>query len=131
MKKPERTWRIERGNLKAATDARHDFSRYLRAKKNADETGCFDATLIFGELVSNAVRCAFSCVSVEIVEAGWTELHVIDDGDCFDRASCVLPAIATAKGGRGLYIVNLLARNLDVSVGDKRCEVTAVLPVRS
>jgi two-component sensor histidine kinase len=131
MKKPERTWRIDRGNFKAATDARHDFSRYLRAKKNADETQCFDATLIFGELVSNAVRCAHSSVSVEIVEAGWTELHVIDDGDGFDRASHVAPAALTASSGRGLYIVNLLARDLAVSVGNRRCEVTAVLPIRS
>jgi anti-sigma regulatory factor (Ser/Thr protein kinase) len=130
MKKPERTWHIKRGDLKAATAARHAFSRYVRTK-NAGDTASYDAALIFGELVSNAVRCARSSVSVEVIEDGWAELHVIDDGDCFDRAGRIVPAPVSAYGGRGLYIVNLLARTLDVSVGERRCEVTAVLPIRA
>jgi anti-sigma regulatory factor (Ser/Thr protein kinase) len=129
MKKAEREWQIRRGDLKGATQARHEFARYIKAKLPGAEER-YDATLIFGELVGNAVRCARSCVSIELSENGWTQLRVTDDGDCFD-ASAIAPQPVEAQSGRGLYIVNQLARNLKVAHSDQCCEVTAVLPIRS
>jgi anti-sigma regulatory factor (Ser/Thr protein kinase) len=129
MKRAERKWRIGRGDLKGAAAARRDFALYLRAKPGGDAAH-YDSALIFGELVSNAVKCARTSVSVELLENGWAELCVTDDGDCFDTAS-ICPQPVDAQSGRGLYIVNQLARRLNVTRGHERCEVRAVLPIRS
>jgi anti-sigma regulatory factor (Ser/Thr protein kinase) len=127
--KPEREWNIQRGDLKAATTARREFARYIRSK-HAGEDASYDATLIFGELVSNAVKCARSSVHVEVLENGWSLLRVVDDGDCFDQSAMTIPPMF-AQSGRGLYIVNQLARNLDIAVTNQHCEVTAILPIRA
>jgi anti-sigma regulatory factor (Ser/Thr protein kinase) len=129
MEQARREWRIGRGDLKGAAAARRDFSRYLRAKPGGEDEH-YDAALIFGELVSNAVKCARTSVSVELTENGWTELRVTDDGDCFDTLN-IRPQPLEAQSGRGLYIVNLLARRLDITRGDRCCEVRAVLPIHS
>jgi anti-sigma regulatory factor (Ser/Thr protein kinase) len=130
MKTTQREWRIKRGDLAACTAARREFSRYIDAK-TAGDTERYDASIIFGELVGNAVKCARSAVSVEVLEDRWTSLRVTDDGECFDKSS-IEPQPLDAQSGRGLYIVNQLARTLDVAKGDdEQCEVTAELPIRS
>lgn len=129
MRKTQREWRFGRGDLKGAMAARREFARYLNATDaGADER--HDASLIFGELVANAVKCARTSVSVELVEDVWTSLRVTDDGDCFDPAT-IAPQPVEAQSGRGLYIVHQLARDLNVSKDERHCEVTAVLPIRS
>jgi anti-sigma regulatory factor (Ser/Thr protein kinase) len=125
----QRAWQIERGDLRGVSSARREFSHYLHERR-CDEAGCEDAVLIFGELVANAVKCARSCVSVELRNNGWSELRVTDDGDCFE-ALRIAPQPLQAQSGRGLYIVSRLARDLSVSVADHHCEVTAILPVRT
>jgi anti-sigma regulatory factor (Ser/Thr protein kinase) len=122
-------WQILRGDVRAATNARREFAQYV-ASTNADPDQTFDAKLIFGELVGNAVKCARHEVIVEVLEDGWAKLRVVDDGDCFDRFARIAPQPTSALGGRGLYIVNQLARSLAVNAGEQRCEVTAILPIR-
>jgi anti-sigma regulatory factor (Ser/Thr protein kinase) len=129
MKTTQREWWIKPGDLGACTAARREFSRYIDAKIAGDAER-FDAAIIFGELVGNAVKCARSSVSVELLEDGWTSLRVTDDGECFDKSS-IEPQPLDAQSGRGLYIVNQLARTLDIAKGDQLCEVTAELPIRS
>ncbi len=129
MEKTEREWLIKRGDLAGAAAARRDFTHYLSAKP-AGASELQDSALIFGELVSNAVKCARTSVSVELLFDGWASLRVTDDGDCFDITS-IAPQPLYAQSGRGLYIVNQLARNLNVAMHDRRCEVTAVLPIRA
>ena len=129
MKRAEREWRISSGDLEGAAAARRDFALYLRAKPGSDAEH-YTSTLIFGELVSNAVKSARTSVSVELLDGGWAKLRVTDDGDCFDTAN-ICPQPLEAQSGRGLYIVNQLARRLDVTRGRQGCEVTAVLPIRS
>jgi anti-sigma regulatory factor (Ser/Thr protein kinase) len=94
------------------------------------EVARYDAALIFGELVANAVKCARTSVKVELLEDEWVTLRVTDDGDCFDLSS-LRPQPLYAQSGRGSYIANQLARNIDVVSDHRKCEVTAVLPIRS
>jgi anti-sigma regulatory factor (Ser/Thr protein kinase) len=129
MRKTEREWRIQRGDLRRAVAARHEFARYLGAKA-VGEAERYDASLIFGELVANAVKCARTSVSVELVENEWTSLRVTDDGDCFEE-NRIAPQPDDAQSGRGLYIVNRLARRLNIAREDRHCVVTAELPIRS
>jgi anti-sigma regulatory factor (Ser/Thr protein kinase) len=124
----EWAWRLERGDFAGVSTARHDFALYLRGKA-ADDDERYDAGLIFGELVGNAVKCARTSVSVELISNGWAALRVTDDGDCFDRSQ-IGPQPAGAESGRGLYIVDQLARDLTVDVSYRHCAVTAVLPIR-
>lgn len=126
--KVERAWQLRKGDLRAAVAARREFTRYLRGK-SGQENARYDAALIFGELVANAVKCARAAVSVEVISDGWARLRVIDDGDCFD-AAVIAPQPLDAESGRGLYIANALARDLTVNLGPERCEVNATLPVR-
>lgn len=119
-----RHWSIAKGDQREAERARHEFCADLTG--SAD--GLFDAELIFGELVANAVKCARSSVSVELVIKRNTTLRVTDDGDCFDLDS-IGPKPYYSVGGRGLYIVQSLARRLTVNLADDKCEVTAVLPL--
>jgi anti-sigma regulatory factor (Ser/Thr protein kinase) len=129
MKTAEREWHIGRGDLKGATAARREFARYIDGKSACDDDR-YSATLIFGELVANAVKCARTAVTVELMEDDWTELRVTDDGDCFDHSN-IAPQPLMAQSGRGLYICNQLARHLDVAFHNHHCEVTAELPIRS
>jgi anti-sigma regulatory factor (Ser/Thr protein kinase) len=124
----EREWHIQRGDAQAATRARHDFARYLRGT-SAGENERFDATIIFGELVANAVKSARNDVSVQVLTDGWLSLRVSDDGECFDRA-CLAAMPQYATSGRGLFIVDQLARQLHVDFRNERCEVTAELAIR-
>jgi anti-sigma regulatory factor (Ser/Thr protein kinase) len=129
VQKAELAWRIRRGDFEGAARARREFALYLRAKHTGDAER-YDATLIFGELVANAVKSARSSVTVELLENGWTALRIVDDGDCFEPSS-IAPQPLFAQSGRGLYIVKQLARNLNVATINRRCEVTVELPVRS
>ncbi len=129
MEKTGWAWRIQRGDFEGAARARREFALYLRGK-NAKDAERYDAALIFGELVANAVKSARSSVTVELFENGWTALRVIDDGDCFEPVA-IAPQPLFAQSGRGLYIVKQLARNLSVAAVNRHCEVTVELPVRS
>ena len=128
----ERLWRIQQGDLKAARAARHEFTRYLGTRM-AHEAERADAALIFGELVTNAVRFARSSVGFEVLFApgagGWGTLRVVDDADCFDPAT-IAPQPPYAERGRGLYIASQLARESRIASAEQRCEVMAVLPIR-
>lgn len=124
----ERAWRIPRGDFAAASAARQEFAAYLHVQA-IDTSKLDDAELIFGEIVSNAVRCARSSVEVELSGGSWATLRVIDDGDCFDE-SRIAPCSPQAEGGRGLYIAKTLARAFSLSIAYGKCIVAVILPVR-
>lgn len=124
----ERAWRIPRGDFAAASEARREFANYLNVQAN-DRSKHEDAELIFGEIVSNAVRCARSSVEIQLSCGSWATLRVIDDGDCFDESK-ISPRGPQAEGGRGLYIAKTLARSFSLSVNYGECIVSVTLPVR-
>jgi anti-sigma regulatory factor (Ser/Thr protein kinase) len=119
-------WRIRKGDFAAASAARRDFAARLRRREVA-LSSAHDAQLIFGEVVSNAVRRARAIIEVDVLCDARIDLRVSDDGECFDKAG-IAPAPLLAEGGRGLYIARALARDFDVSVKDGRCVVSATLP---
>lgn len=91
-----------------------------------------DVVLVVSELVSNAVSASMSGrpVLVEITrEVDTVRIKVVNDGDMdFDRAVFDLPGPDAAQG-RGLGIVHLLARSVDVVSGNGSTTVTAVVDV--
>jgi anti-sigma regulatory factor (Ser/Thr protein kinase) len=124
----EREWWIRRGDLAAASAARRQFAAFLRAQES-DKVKVQDAELIFGEIVSNAVRYARTSVEIELLRDSWATLRVTDDGECFDECT-IAPRPLQAESGRGLYIAKALARAFGVSYHDGKCTISATLPVR-
>jgi anti-sigma regulatory factor (Ser/Thr protein kinase) len=122
----ERRWRILRGDFAEATRSRVEFLAFLRI--HADPESRFDyAEIIYGEIVSNAVRHATTVVTVTLILDTAVRLLVADDGD-----SGGLPAVQTAPyeavAGRGLYIVSQLARELQFRRLSPGLLVSVVLP---
>jgi anti-sigma regulatory factor (Ser/Thr protein kinase) len=122
-----RAWRIRRGDFAAASVARREFAAYLHVQAT-DQSKHSDAELIFGEIVSNAVRCANSSVEIELSCGSWANLRVMDDGDCFDESRIAL-GTPDAENGRGLYIAKSLARDFSLSMDHGLCTISVTLPV--
>lgn len=126
VKVVEHRWQLDSGDYQAARKARLEFGeRFL--EWCADERARADAELLFGELVSNAVRHAKSKVNVAAVIGEVAVLRVADDGSGFS-SDRVKPQPYDAAGGRGLYIATTIARELKVEQIEDQCVVTAVWP---
>jgi anti-sigma regulatory factor (Ser/Thr protein kinase) len=130
MEKLERRWRIARNDQRGGAEARREFRNHLLRCRAPDDSGLHEALVVFGELVTNAVRCARSEVLVELAADHSTILRVIDDGDCFGVGR-VGQSSTEAEGGRGLHIAKALSRELTVEHKPPGCVVTAVLPLSS
>jgi anti-sigma regulatory factor (Ser/Thr protein kinase) len=121
-------WHIARGDFAKARTARHEFVQLLLENCRAD-SDITAAELVFGELVTNAVRHAANVASVTLSLGATAGLRVAEDGTD-SWAGVVRPAEASATGGRGLYIVSLLANDLRFEDLEPGLAVSVVLPVR-
>jgi anti-sigma regulatory factor (Ser/Thr protein kinase) len=120
-------WSFSSGDAEKARRAREDFVRALQIKGGRDRDYS-DAELVFGELVGNVVRHAPGAISVRL---DWTGedavLTVQDSGKGFELPGNQLPD-ETAEGGRGLYIIRCLAKEVTVRhAPNDGMEVCAVL----
>jgi anti-sigma regulatory factor (Ser/Thr protein kinase) len=111
--------------------ARRRLGRDLRAHGLPEPAVC-DATLVLSELMSNAIRHARPLPGA-LVQVTWTmngetmELAVSDGGGLTQPRSA--PPSVSSLGGRGLSIVELLARSWGVRRDDPgTTTVWAVLP---
>jgi anti-sigma regulatory factor (Ser/Thr protein kinase) len=85
--------------------------------------------LVFGELVSNAVRHGDEPMSVTVaLEDGLMRIQTENTGPCFELERKIAEEPKTASG-RGLRIVRALAAALRVEQHGKKCRVTALLPL--
>ncbi len=86
--------------------------------------------MIFAELVGNAVRHAPGELSSSLeVRDGNVVLHVIDKGPGFEFEP-TLPSNLWAEGGRGLYLVSKLARDVRVErLAGLGSHIVVTLPV--
>jgi anti-sigma regulatory factor (Ser/Thr protein kinase) len=110
----ERRWLFEAADARAAYTMRDEFFRSLRTLCDLDEEQHSTCGLIFAELIGNAVRHAPGPLSVSLERRGDDAvLHLIDKGPGFDYEPA-LPSSVWAEGGRGLYLVSMLARRVQV-----------------
>lgn len=120
-------WSFSSADAEKARRAREDFVRALQIKGGHDRDYS-DAELVFGELVGNVVRHAPGAINVRL---DWTGeeavLTVHDNGRGFEMQDPGLPE-ETAEGGRGLFIIQQLAKHVSVRrVPNNGMEVCAVL----
>ncbi|HEY9179945.1 MAG TPA: SpoIIE family protein phosphatase [Candidatus Baltobacteraceae bacterium] len=110
----ERRWQFQAADARAAYTMRDEYHRMLADVCERDEEALATCSLIFAELVGNAVRYAPGPLSVSLERrAKDVVLHVIDKGPGFTYEPS-LPASLWAEGGRGLFLVSTLARKVCV-----------------
>jgi len=126
----EMRWQFEAADARAAYTMRDEFFRSLsRAGVSDDDLSM--CGLIFAELTGNAVRHAPGPLSVSLeFGADAMKLHVIDSGPGFIYEPS-LPADVWAEGGRGLFLVSTLAREVQVErLPGMGSHVIVTLPVK-
>ncbi len=106
-------WSFDAREARRAYDVRDAFSESLASFGSGIDIPA--AQVVYGELVSNAVRYASGLVDVEV---SWEDpaapvLVVVDDGPGFSTPGG-LPA-AESETGRGLYLVSRLTRAFSVT----------------
>lgn len=126
----ERRWEFEAEDARSAYTMRDEFFHTLRNLYEIGEDELADCGLIFAELIGNAVRHAPGPISVSLgMGGGGVVLHVIDSGGGFDFAPA-LPTDVWQESGRGLYIVDSVARNVVVTrVPGGGSHIAVTLPV--
>jgi anti-sigma regulatory factor (Ser/Thr protein kinase) len=122
-------WSFQSEDAVSALRARTDLLAYLTSRATTD-SDVESAVLVFGELVGNVVRHAPGPISIEVEwQNGAAVLRVLDCGPGFDFTGASRPDLFS-ECGRGLYIVDQIAEQLEIVRLPKGTQATAYLPVR-
>jgi len=125
-------WNFGSGDYKAASAARRQFASYV-AQHAMPDSDLAAAQLIFGELLTNALRYGRAPIFAQVRRAGGHALLQVEDaGPCFSLGALCgfVESGEFREGGRGLMIVGVLSPSVRVDRLDRqRCRVTAELPV--
>lgn len=121
-------WEFQADEAKEALIERKGYLEFLRAACTPDSD--YDSALIiFAELIANVIRHAAGPIQISIWgnERGSVTLQVIDTGAPFHFAPKLPPP--NSEGGRGLYIISRLSREVSVSRNEDGNVVRVELPV--
>jgi anti-sigma regulatory factor (Ser/Thr protein kinase) len=129
VKMETKEWGLRGGDFASITELRREFREFIR---NLGAGDTMSAEIIFGELVTNAMRYGENPMSVNArVENDAVRLRVNCAGHCFDLNER-LATPPSLYGGRGLQIVAKLSDSLTVAANeDCPCCVTATFPLMS
>jgi len=124
------SWRLARNDFASASKARADFRSRL-ARMCGPESDLSGAEIVFGELVTNALRYSGTGATAEVLcDGNRVILEIEDGGSGFDPEAVAARARrGDEAGGRGFEIARKLSRLLSVEVGADGCIVRADLPV--
>ncbi len=123
-------WTFESDDAPAAHATRRSFVAFALTALDGASVDVSGAELVLGELIGNVKRYAPGPV---VVAAEWqrraVRITVTDSGGGFSKPPAARPADLFAESGRGLYLVNALASEIEVSCPhDGGCAVTATIP---
>jgi anti-sigma regulatory factor (Ser/Thr protein kinase) len=123
-------WSLSRENIALASAFRRQFALVL-SELILSQEGLDDAQLIFGELTGNALRHGADPITITLESVGThAMLHVDDSGQGFPLRDVRHLEPALLEHGRGLLIVQTLARSFSVQhllpIG---CRVSVELPI--
>jgi anti-sigma regulatory factor (Ser/Thr protein kinase) len=123
-------WQFDRGDEVATSTLQGELMARLR--RDGDPDGDFDAAeLIVGELMSNIVRHARSPIRVRLDWSSDFPRLTVAESDRYAHPPIELPSDPLAESGRGLFIVQALAKDFAV-VDDSATgtQAQATLPIR-
>jgi serine phosphatase RsbU (regulator of sigma subunit)/anti-sigma regulatory factor (Ser/Thr protein kinase) len=110
----ETRWQFEAEDARAAYTMRDEFFGNLSRVCHLSQDDLSVCSLIFAELIGNAVRHAPGPLSISLeLRDKNAVLHVIDNGPGFTYEPS-LPSSVWAESGRGLYLISMLARHVSV-----------------
>jgi anti-sigma regulatory factor (Ser/Thr protein kinase) len=123
-----RKWALRKRDYPGSRQRRKAFRAFLAQHFRTDRVETHE--LVFGELVTNAVRYGDDPMAVAVVVAEDTvRIQVDNAGDCFNLERCLLEE-PKVTSGRGLQIVRALVDTLTVeSTTTASCRVTVTLPL--
>jgi len=126
---PGIVWRFDAGDPRAGYAVKAEFASIIKRLTNCEPTELYACELIFAELIGNCVRHAPGPLSIALDTTNGLTLHFIDEGPRFDFAPH-LPCDLWSETGRGLYLIQSLARSVSVSQ-PPGCgsHISVVLPV--
>ncbi len=125
-----KTWRFHSSDPRTAQASRLELMKFVR--RHADDgDALFTAELILGEILANTVEHAPGLVEVHI---DWTGpkpvVRVLDTGPGLQTVLPKLPDDALNEHGRGLFLIETLAEDVQVSpVRGYGTQLRVVLPV--
>ncbi len=124
-------WTLYADDARSAGDARALFVEFLRGA-NCDRDFIDRAELVFGELLGNVVRHAPGSVEISVDSNDETlVLHVFDSGPPIAPARHRLPEDMFSERGRGLFIVEQLAADIQIErVPDRGNHISVTLARR-
>jgi len=126
-------WLLTPGSGAAVAALRTEVTAFLR-RHAAEPDEVADAQLVVSELVGNAVQHAGGAVWVSLDWSQARPLFTVHDlGPAFELGELSLPDLA-GEGGRGLWLVSQLAKDLDVVAkrgGGKRVQAVLALTRRA
>jgi anti-sigma regulatory factor (Ser/Thr protein kinase) len=123
-------WRFESAEQIYPSTMHRDLMALLH-REGTPDSDFSSAELIYGELISNAIRHAPGGVQVRLDWDGeFPRLSVLDEAR-YPPPTISLPADPLAESGRGLYIVKRLAKHFAlIDAGKAGSEASAILPVK-
>jgi anti-sigma regulatory factor (Ser/Thr protein kinase) len=123
-----RAWKLEKGDYAGAHRA-HGELRTLLSERGLAEEDVATCELVFGELVTNALKYGQEPVAAgATISDSLVHLEIEDSGQCFClKEDLEVPLDSTR--GRGLLLSSALTGSLNVEKTSGRCRVTATLPV--
>jgi PAS domain S-box-containing protein len=126
-----KTWRFHSSDALTTQEFRHELMHFLRLEP-CNESALFDSELILGELLANAVAHAPGLIDAAIDWSGDFPLVTIADrGNGRIAGEPHLPADVFAEHGRGLFLVNSLAKHTEIrATAHGGSEIRVVLPLR-
>jgi anti-sigma regulatory factor (Ser/Thr protein kinase) len=127
----ESSWQFEAADARAAYTMRDEFFQILSRASDLDSEQISTSGLIFAELIGNAVRHAPGPIGVSLEFRGRDAvLHVVDKGPGFEYDPR-LPADVWSEGGRGLFLVSMLAKDVRAErIPGLGTHIAVTLPVR-
>lgn len=123
-------WQFEAADARSAQAMRKQYLSVLGSLCALDDDTIAACSMVFSELIGNAVRHAPGPLSASLERRGdEIALHVVDTGPGFSYYP-TLPQDLWAEGGRGLYLISHLSRAVEVEgLPGFGSHVTVTLPI--
>lgn len=110
----QKSWTFHSSDAYSAHTSRHELMRFVRDFLDSEDE-LFRIELIIGEILANTVKHAPGLVTVEIDLSGeQPALTIVDSGPGLGQFSPTLPDDGFTEGGRGLFLIGSLARDVRV-----------------